>query len=456
MSAPADLDELRRRVDRDPADGDSRAALAAALLRAGEREAAAEAWYLAACSARTDLPVLHERLRRVLEAEPAYPLVFTAPPLAHPGEREPWARLLVVIPESRVRSPIARLLAERGYEVVETPTAGSARAAIRERAFDLVLTAPQTADGDALGVAATARKANPKTAIVLLTCAAKHERIDDALKLQPLVDEHLDRPLAAERLTDAVKAALWRHRHATQVELGPAAAPASSPPSLLTAWPRAVLLVIAGYAVIFAADGLLRTLARARQSESGMAAGLSGPATAPLPDELDWAGERSLWVKLTSQTGGATATLSVTTLSPELVAARTYRSARSGAPRRAPLPDEVRSAVERFCGPGVVSFEAQLALKQPLDLDPLALARAVRLRVADRPPLAPSLTSTLKEMRFVRETAPGDGPARLSALTFAVTFQEALLGEAQVATLELPLAAETLIVFIPIEPRSRR
>src|SRR5205807_924986 len=88
--------------------------------------------------------------------------------------REP-ARVLVVDDEESVVVTIKAILQLDGYEVSTSTTGAGARAMIREREYDLVLTDLRLEDGDGLDVLRAVRERTPETVTIMLTGYASLE-----------------------------------------------------------------------------------------------------------------------------------------------------------------------------------------------------------------------------------------------------------------------------------------
>ena len=89
--------------------------------------------------------------------------------------REP-ARVLVVDDEESVVVTIKAILQLDGYEVSTSTTGAGARAMIREREYDLVLTDLRLEDGDGLDVLRAVRERTPETVTIMLTATRLSNR----------------------------------------------------------------------------------------------------------------------------------------------------------------------------------------------------------------------------------------------------------------------------------------
>ena len=94
-------------------------------------------------------------------------------------------RVLVVDDEPLIRWSVSETLADRGYEVVETGDARSARSAVdaADDTFDVVLLDYRLPDSDDLELLASIRALSPRAQVILMTAFGKPEVVRGALDL---------------------------------------------------------------------------------------------------------------------------------------------------------------------------------------------------------------------------------------------------------------------------------
>src|SRR5688572_17170595 len=123
--------------------------------------------------------------------------------------REP-PRVLVVDDEDSVVVTIKAILQLDGYEVVTTTSGAEARALVREREFDLVLTDLRLADADGLDVLRAVRERFPETVTIMLTGYASLESAIQALRAGAY--DYLIKPSEVEELRSTVARGIERRR----------------------------------------------------------------------------------------------------------------------------------------------------------------------------------------------------------------------------------------------------
>ena len=113
-------------------------------------------------------------------------------------------RVLVVDDESLIRWSVAETLADRGYEVVETGDAVTARSAIRDSPgkFDVVLLDLRLPDSDDLALLASIRTLSPDAQVILMTAFGRPEIVRGALELG--VYRVITKPFELQAIADLV------------------------------------------------------------------------------------------------------------------------------------------------------------------------------------------------------------------------------------------------------------
>jgi two-component system, NtrC family, response regulator AtoC len=101
------------------------------------------------------------------------------------SQKTPALRVLVVDDEPLIRWSLTETLTDRGYQVVESGDARSARSAVRDasRGFDVVLLDFRLPDSEDLGLLASLRQATPASQIILMTAFGTPEVVRGALDL---------------------------------------------------------------------------------------------------------------------------------------------------------------------------------------------------------------------------------------------------------------------------------
>jgi signal transduction histidine kinase len=123
--------------------------------------------------------------------------------------REP-ARVLVVDDEESVVVTIKAILQLDGYEVATTTNGAQARAMVRDREFDLVLSDLRLEDGDGLDVLRAVRESSPETVTIMLTGYASLESAIQALRAGAY--DYLIKPSEVEELRSTVARGIERRR----------------------------------------------------------------------------------------------------------------------------------------------------------------------------------------------------------------------------------------------------
>jgi DNA-binding NtrC family response regulator len=116
-------------------------------------------------------------------------------------------RVLVVDDEPLIRWSVAETLIERGFEVVESGDASSARSAIQAGApFDVVLLDYRLPDSDDLSLLASIREAAPHTPVIMMTAFGRPDMVRGALELGAyrIVNKPFEMQAIAELVAQAV------------------------------------------------------------------------------------------------------------------------------------------------------------------------------------------------------------------------------------------------------------
>ena len=93
-------------------------------------------------------------------------------------------RILVVEDETLIRWSIAETLAQEGHTVMEATSAATAVKALEEGDdFDVVLLDYRLPDSNDLGLLASVRRLQPRSAVVMMTAYGTREVTDGALAL---------------------------------------------------------------------------------------------------------------------------------------------------------------------------------------------------------------------------------------------------------------------------------
>jgi two-component system, NtrC family, response regulator AtoC len=100
-------------------------------------------------------------------------------------KNSPTLKVLVVDDEPLIRWSLTETLSDRGYQVVESGDARSARSAVRDasRGFDVVLLDFRLPDSEDLSLLASLRQSSPASQIILMTAFGTPEVVRGALDL---------------------------------------------------------------------------------------------------------------------------------------------------------------------------------------------------------------------------------------------------------------------------------
>ena len=119
-------------------------------------------------------------------------------------------RVLVVEDERSMRMLLADLVRELGHRVTEADGVTSARAALAEEAFDIVLTDQRMPDGTGMDVLAAVAERDPATAVVFLTA---HGTIDLAVEAMRVgAFDFITKPFEDDAVRGALARAVERTR----------------------------------------------------------------------------------------------------------------------------------------------------------------------------------------------------------------------------------------------------
>jgi two-component system, NtrC family, response regulator AtoC len=100
-------------------------------------------------------------------------------------KNSPPLKVLVVDDEPLIRWSLAETLSDRGYQVVESGDARSARRAVQDaaRGFDVVVLDLRLPDSEDLSLLASVRQASPTSQVILMTAFGATEVVLGALQL---------------------------------------------------------------------------------------------------------------------------------------------------------------------------------------------------------------------------------------------------------------------------------
>jgi len=115
-------------------------------------------------------------------------------------------RILVVDDEEAIRSGLAEILREEGYEVDERPDAQSALAGIRDELYDLVCTDVRMPGMDGLELLQRIKVDSPETEVIVITGFASLQSAVDAVKRG--AEDYLAKPFDLDEVRLTVKRAL--------------------------------------------------------------------------------------------------------------------------------------------------------------------------------------------------------------------------------------------------------
>jgi DNA-binding NtrC family response regulator len=130
--------------------------------------------------------------------------------IPHMVRKPPPLRVLVVDDEPLIRWSLAETLTDRGYDVVESGDARSARNAVRDasREFDVVVLDFRLPDSEDLSLLASLRKWTPGSQVILMTAFGTPEVVRGALDLGAY--KVVNKPFELHDLADLVAEAASR------------------------------------------------------------------------------------------------------------------------------------------------------------------------------------------------------------------------------------------------------
>jgi DNA-binding NtrC family response regulator len=99
------------------------------------------------------------------------------------GKKPAGLRILVVDDEPLIRWSVTETLTERGYAVVQAADASSARSAVFDDTFDVVLLDYRLPDSDDLSLLASIRREAPHAQVIMMTAFGRPDVIYAALDL---------------------------------------------------------------------------------------------------------------------------------------------------------------------------------------------------------------------------------------------------------------------------------
>ena len=117
-------------------------------------------------------------------------------------------RILVVDDEVNIREAIAKILAKQGHDVAVASDGTAALAALRDGAFQVVITDLKMAGADGMAVLRAAKEADPSVEVILMTAYGTVESAVEAMKLGAY--DYLTKPMDPTRLPFLVGKALER------------------------------------------------------------------------------------------------------------------------------------------------------------------------------------------------------------------------------------------------------
>jgi two-component system nitrogen regulation response regulator GlnG len=115
-------------------------------------------------------------------------------------------RILVVDDEEAIRSGLAEILREEGYEVEERPDAQAALAGLRDELFDLVCTDVRMPGMDGLELLQRIKTESPETEVIVITGFASLQSAVDAVKRG--AEDYLAKPFDLDEVRLTVRRAL--------------------------------------------------------------------------------------------------------------------------------------------------------------------------------------------------------------------------------------------------------
>lgn len=111
--------------------------------------------------------------------------------------------ILVVDDEKNQRETLAHILSDQGYEVTTAAGVPEAKALLKDKAFDLVLTDFKMPGGSGVDVATEALQLNPKTSVMIMTAYADVESVIAAMRAG--VADYLLKPLNVDSLLKKIE-----------------------------------------------------------------------------------------------------------------------------------------------------------------------------------------------------------------------------------------------------------
>lgn len=122
------------------------------------------------------------------------------------------ARLLIIDDDPIHRTMLARLLTDRGHDVLTEADGRTALEVIQREPLDLVITDILMPEVDGLEIVRTLRKDHPQLAIIAMSAGSRRLSADHMLNVARLLGAHaqLFKPFDDEQLSEAVTLALSR------------------------------------------------------------------------------------------------------------------------------------------------------------------------------------------------------------------------------------------------------
>ena len=115
-------------------------------------------------------------------------------------------RILVVDDEEAIRSGLAEVLREEGYEAFEAADANSALTRLRDEVFDLICTDVRMPGMDGLELVERVKRESPETEVIVITGFASLQSAVDAVKRG--AEDYLSKPFDLDEVRLTVKRAL--------------------------------------------------------------------------------------------------------------------------------------------------------------------------------------------------------------------------------------------------------
>ncbi len=123
-------------------------------------------------------------------------------------DTSPRPQILVIDDEAAIREVVQRLLAQEGYDVVETPDAATAFALVAERHFDAVITDVRMPGTSGLELLAELKRTNPNAVVVVMTGYADMDMVLAALRAD--ADDFIVKPVNVPALAAVLRRAIDR------------------------------------------------------------------------------------------------------------------------------------------------------------------------------------------------------------------------------------------------------